>query len=444
MIVDDDTDPAHLAQLLLHLREPLPIVHLDTRGPARMSIVVFGVVRADHDARHALCIELARQRRDVEQPGDVLPAGHRHRGVVEDLERDVDAGSDARADREDPRVAQGPIAQVLEEVGLGHERSEPDPRHAFGAHRRRRQFGQLALARLEIHDAVATDAAADERALGHQRRAVVRAAAAVFRGSGGRLERDHLQAVGARASGELRQHAREHAGDLRRIELAHRRHERAARAIALAGDAHAAARFMQDRAQLHLDERALLFDHNHGVDRTCERDDRLLDQRIGQRQLEQAHTAARGRCTEIDECLKHVEVGLACCHDAQPGARRSPAHAIEAVLLRVGASGSQPRVRCQQLLLGDAVRSDHPERLMSPGLAVDHELRLRGKCVARAIERYAPGAIGHRGHDLQAHERSGMPRHRERMDAERQHFLRIPGVQHRDTSILKGVLTVAR
>ena len=103
-------------------------------------------------------------RRDVHEPGDVLPAGHRDRGVVEDLERDVDARRDTGADGERSRVAQRPVPEVLDEVRLGDEGREADPRHALRAHRCGREAVHAAVARLEVHDPVATDAAADERA----------------------------------------------------------------------------------------------------------------------------------------------------------------------------------------------------------------------------------------------------------------------------------------
>ena len=97
----------------------------------------------------------------------VLAAGHRHGAVVEQLERDVDAGGDGRAHGERAGVEVGAVAEVLDDVLAVDERRHADPLGALVAHRG--EPGDVADP-LGLHQGdhrVAPDASADERARGH-------------------------------------------------------------------------------------------------------------------------------------------------------------------------------------------------------------------------------------------------------------------------------------
>ena len=136
--------------------------------------IFVGLVRYDDDLRNAFGAALACDIGRRKRPVDGLPAGHRHRVVVEDLVGDVDLRGDRRADREDAAVVVRPIAQIREDVRLFGERRLADPRHAFAAHVRERR-------RLAIHPDrhhVTADPGRRATTLRHVGRRVVRTAGA--------------------------------------------------------------------------------------------------------------------------------------------------------------------------------------------------------------------------------------------------------------------------
>src|SRR5260221_304912 len=96
LVVDDHCYPRDALELGLHLGQPVAPQHLGPRGPPRPAAVVLRVLGADDDLPDALRFERPRHRGDVHQPRDVLAAGHGHGRVIEDLERDIDAGCLAR------------------------------------------------------------------------------------------------------------------------------------------------------------------------------------------------------------------------------------------------------------------------------------------------------------------------------------------------------------
>ncbi len=112
------------------------MVHGDARGEIGAASVLAGLVGDDHDLPHALGRHLPRDHRHRERAVHRLPARHRHRVVVEDLVGEVDVGGDGRADREEPRVVVGAVADVGEDVLRLGERRHADPRRAFPAHLR--------------------------------------------------------------------------------------------------------------------------------------------------------------------------------------------------------------------------------------------------------------------------------------------------------------------
>jgi hypothetical protein len=74
------------------------------------------VIADQGDTLHALPVQLLEQLRHGQGTVDGLPAGHRHRVVVENLVGDVDTGGDRRAYGQYPRVEVGAVAEVLEYV----------------------------------------------------------------------------------------------------------------------------------------------------------------------------------------------------------------------------------------------------------------------------------------------------------------------------------------
>ena len=260
LVVHDDGDPGDLAQPLLHLGQAVAPEDLHPARPARVPSVVPGVLGAHDDLRHALRLERPGQRRDVHEPGHVLPAGHGDGGVVQDLEGDVDVRRHAGPDGECPGVAEGPVAQVLEEVRLVDERGQAEPGHTLGPHRCRRKALHALMTRLEVHDPVTADTAAHQRIVGEDRGAIVRTAAAE-----GRRARRHRHDRQGRPPGrraprraQLRLQAGKDRGHRLRVELADRRDQRSAVEITFARDRNRAARLVEDAAQLRFDEGSLL------------------------------------------------------------------------------------------------------------------------------------------------------------------------------------------
>jgi hypothetical protein len=244
----------------------------------------------------------------------------------------------AGADREQPAVEVGAVAEVLEDVtGFGVGR-RADPVGAFAAHVGDREGG--AIGQPDRH-AVTADPALREAALGHDRRGVVRAARAE-RGQPQRTARrgqrrgwcgrsQPRREVGRRT----REPAAQHRHDVAGRQLADVRYARCAVAVELAREARALGRVEQQARELLLDHGPLLFDHDQMVESARERADALGLERPRQRDLVQLEAeVARGRRVdaELVECLAHVEIGLARRDDAEPTPRAAAQeHAVESV-----------------------------------------------------------------------------------------------------------------
>ena len=225
LVVDQDRHAGTASQLLLRRHDVLPRPHGDARREVRVTPVAVDVVGADRDGAHALRRQRPGQRRDVHQPGDVLAAGHGDGRVVEQLEGDVDAGGDARPDGQAAGVAEGAVAEVLEQVAVADERRQPDPVRPLGPHRRGRHERLALVAGLEVDHAVAADAAPRDRAHRHDGRAVVRAAAAE-RGRAARCVGERQPRLAEAGGGwwdEVRQDAGEDGDEAIRRELPRRR-----------------------------------------------------------------------------------------------------------------------------------------------------------------------------------------------------------------------------
>ena len=77
---------------------------------------MFGLVRHERDALHALGAHRLRDRFDGQRAVHRLAAGHRDGVVVQDLVRDVRVGGDRLANGHRAGVIEGAVAEVLERV----------------------------------------------------------------------------------------------------------------------------------------------------------------------------------------------------------------------------------------------------------------------------------------------------------------------------------------
>jgi hypothetical protein len=123
-----------LAQFALHGIELVAVMNRRMRRQIPHISVFRGFVGDHDDLADAFCLELTGQLGDAQAAVDRLPAGHRDCIVVENLVGDRHPGGDRLANRQQPRVEVGAVAQVGEDVFLVAERRLADPGHAFAAH----------------------------------------------------------------------------------------------------------------------------------------------------------------------------------------------------------------------------------------------------------------------------------------------------------------------
>ena len=294
--------------------------------------VLVGLVAHDRDALDAFGMELGRDlgHRDLTVhlgALDGLSAGHRDRAVGEDLVRDVHAGRDGGADRQQAGMEVGPVAQVLEHVGRAGEGRGTDPVAALAAHLCDRERGSIGQPH---RHAVTPDAAEREAVLRDHGRRVVGAAGA----EGGQ---PHQPAAGNGRGRRLRgtaqvRHVGRGAGDPapqdvaedRGRELTLGRHQGLPLRVALARDARAVVLVVERARDLLFEQRSLLFDHEHVVEVAAE-----LAQAFGLDgpdegdlvDLEADLAGTRLVDAELVESLADVEGGFARRDDADPSAR---------------------------------------------------------------------------------------------------------------------------
>ena len=328
------------------------MVDLDVVGEVARRILV-GLVGDDDDLRHAFGCALQRDVARAERAVERLPARHRDRVVVEDLVRDVDAGRDRRADRQDAAVVVRAVAEVREDVLLVGERRLADPWHAFAAHVRVRR---RAAVHPDRHD-VAADAGRRAAAFGHPCRRVVRAARAEVRHPREADLRprermfllvDEVDALAdlldrARVELEALDPLRDHARDHRRRQLGQRgqqpvavRADPFAFLVELADDArpHVVAPVVELLLQLVLDDLPLFLDDQDFVESFGELPDTFGLERPRHRDLEHADADLGGvgfADAEVVERLPHIEVALAAGDDAEPRLRRIDDDAVQPV-----------------------------------------------------------------------------------------------------------------
>src|SRR5690606_4677935 len=346
LVIDQHAHALDLAQPALHRVELAAVLELGAGGEDRAVAPLADILGDPDDRVHALAAHLVGDLRHAQHAVDRLPAGHRHRVVVEDLVGDVDPGRDRLADRQRAGVEVGAVAQVLEHVrGVG-ERGLPAPGDALAAH-----LGEGVGAAVHPRDhVVAADAAQRARALRDHGRSVVRAARAVVRyprelrarqGQLALLElhpAQHLadvRGVAAALGHELHQPPRDHAGDGGRGQLAGGGQDPVALLVVLADDRGAVAlEVVEQLLHLALDEGVLLLDHEDVAQAAGEGADAQRPERPGHADLVDADAqlaAAVGVEAEVLQRLQHVQVALAGGDDAQAGVGRVDHHPVDAV-----------------------------------------------------------------------------------------------------------------
>ena len=318
-------------QLPLHVVQIAAIVDAPYRGVLQSAPPDLRVV-ADHgNALDALGVQLPHQGADREASVNGLSAGHGHRFVVEDLERDVHPGRQGGADRQRAGVEVGAVAQVLEYVRGVAERRLANPGRAFAAHL---GVGVGRPVRHPSGHVVAANAAQRVAAFRHPGRAVVRASGAeVGRaqgcgagpGQGALLGIEEVQ-PGLDGLGVVKasQAAGDGPGHQRGCQFAAARHQIPALLVEFADHPGAARHGMvvELAGELVLDDRTLLLHHQDVLQSRGERmgDGRLQRPTHAYLEHAQAQSAGGGGINaQILQGLQNVQIGLAGGDDAKSG-----------------------------------------------------------------------------------------------------------------------------
>ncbi len=341
LVMDQHGHARDLAQLALQRIQLAAVVDLDA-GTQVHALVLFGLVRGDHDARHVLAAQLLADLRDRDRAIDRLPARHRHGIVEQDLVGDVGARRDGLADGQVTRVVVRAFAHVLEDVRHLRVAGQADPVDAFAAHLRQ-------ATRVAVHPCshvVAAHAGQRLAALGHLgRRAVrtaraeVRAAAHPVRVVGQRgLAFECRQVAVHRKSCGARQPAGQRRGQQRRAQLAGRRHHRLAVQTLLAHDRGALGQVEQHVLDLAFDHRAFFFDDQDVRQAAREFEQTALVHRPGETRLVDAYRRVRRHRIHAQSRQRFhgVQVRLAHGDDAHRCLGRRTGQLVQAVAAREG------------------------------------------------------------------------------------------------------------
>ena len=270
LVVNQNRDTRHLAQLPLHRIQIIAVPYPYPRSPPGPASIPPRIIADHHGPGHPLGVHHPRDRRRIGRAVGALPAGHRHRRVVQQLERDRRPGGHGLPDRQAAGVEKRAVAQVLEHVRSVSEQRLADPRDALTAH--------LSHAFAPVHErghGVAPDAGAGARTLGDLGRAVVGAAGAEERRARHRRQRQRqsrplrsqrrMPQVHMLGSEPVGQQPGQRARDPVGIELAVHRNERLPGGPELAVHHRPIRQRVKRLLDLGLDERTLLLDHDHGV-----------------------------------------------------------------------------------------------------------------------------------------------------------------------------------
>ncbi|MFC7542731.1 hypothetical protein ACFQU2_29150 [Siccirubricoccus deserti] len=265
LVVDQHGDAGDLAQLPLHRIQVAAVVVGDALRHPLIALVPRRIVGDDDDLRRALGRHLRGDLRHAQLAFRGLPAGHGDGAVDQDLVGHVGAGGDGLADRQRARMGIGAVADIHEHMFLGDEGRHAEPGHALRAHMRI-EIG------LPVHvdrQGVAADTGHRVAAFRHARAGVVRAAWAEMRravmhrrrlqpGQRIKLGDARLQLLGLQRLRQPRGQRSQHRAG---VELGQVREQAVALLVALAGDPWVGHLMVERVAELRLDHRAAVLDH---------------------------------------------------------------------------------------------------------------------------------------------------------------------------------------
>src|SRR6266581_7985007 len=328
LIVDQHARALDGGELGLHAHQLVAMVHGHAARPSDVGGIFPRLVGDDDQPLDAGGCDLAGDLRHAQPAFVGLAAGHRHRVVEQDLVGDVDARDDRRAQRQIARMIVGAVAEVLEHVAAVRERGFADPIGALAAHLGVAEGGAIHPLRHEM----ATDPRIGAHALRHHRRGIVRTAGAEVRRAGRHVRHLGERALALLEPGDLRrqrlvaaaleQPLADADGDVVGIERAFDREQPVAALVPLA-DAHRLVRgAVELLADLDLDQRTLLLDHDDEIEALRELHELALAERPRAGDLVEPDpeiVAFDLVDAELVERLAHVEVGLADGDDADPG-----------------------------------------------------------------------------------------------------------------------------
>ena len=413
--------------------------------------IFFRLVRHHDDPADAFGRNLAADLRHRQRPVDRLAARHRDSIVVEDLVCDVGSRRDSRADRHQPRMEIGAVADILENVRHVREGRDAIPVGPFRTHMDR---GDGIPVHPHSHVA-APDPGHGMAAFGHLGRAVVRASRTEIgatRDAGRRIRPspDRRLIRGNRLPEAAVDHAEpvqpcsDRARNLPRIEHAVRREQRRSVGCRLSRNRRAKTRFhrVEKAGRLILDQRPLLFDeqdflialhkgpHLRGFDRPGE--PRLVK------------TDAESLATflidpEPGQRLKHVEPGLSCRDDPEPLLRSVPDNPVDAV--GCGKSKRHGQLIAHQPPLGFHWLMPHAD--MNPARRSGNTLGLSiGGRQRRQIDRRR--GLKQFVHALESHPEPRVARHRPAKQAELQKVRDGRRIENRDRRGDHGLFRLVR
>ena len=272
--IDDRADAFMLAVGLLHVRHLVALMHFDPLETRKVHVFLLVI---DHgDVLHAHRLQLCNDAVGIQIALVVLTTRHGDGVIVEDFVGDVGSCRECGTDRLHAGMVIGAVTEILEHVFGIRERRLTDPVRALTAH-----VGKAGgLAVHPLHHIVTADARIGARAFGHFGRGVMRAARAIIRQTRGDIlgivraarlvQRFQPGADTIRLAALFQQNAANLLGDQDRIQRTTGReqlfamlHARAA----LVPSIDPAVRIVEQRFfNLHFDQLALFFDHDHQIE----------------------------------------------------------------------------------------------------------------------------------------------------------------------------------
>ncbi len=279
-------------------------------------------------------------------PGRILPTGHGHRLVVQQLVGDVRPAVHRRPDGQGAGMEEGPIAEVLDEMGVVGEGEEPVPLGALAAHLGDADRLTPAVGVERRHD-VAADAHPDQGVVAGPGGTVVRTSRTEIRGPGGQRRGPHPEALGPvhlgqPAAGRLGEGVPEPGGQHPGHQIAGHGgvvgNQREAFGVALAHHQWRVGLAVEGVFHLGLEEGRLVLDHHHLFE-TIQHPPQVLG--VLRPHHSDLHQADAQRLEpvlvdpEVDQGPEDDGIGEAGGNDPETGPRRLVGHPVQRVVLGV-------------------------------------------------------------------------------------------------------------